>query len=210
MAYPVVFQADYREKQSRLLTFFRLLLAIPWYLVSIIWSLLAYIGVVIGWFALLFTGRYPEFAYKWVAQWLRFNTRLSGWFFLMTDEWPPFDGDDHPEYPVRAIIPPAQDQYERWKVLLRIILAIPVAIMAWIFTLLLELISFIVWVVVVFTGKTPRGLWDILKMCNAYLTRANAYMYLVTETYPPISADDDALPPSPSTTPPPAASPFGG
>lgn len=213
MAYPVVFQADYREKQSRLLTFFRFLLYIPWYIASIIWIFAGFIGVVVAWFALLVTGRYPEWAYNWVSMYLRFTTRVNAWLWLMTDEFPPFDGAERPEYPIRLLIPAPQQSYERWKVLLRIFLAIPVAIMAVIFNLLIELIGFVMWFAILFTGKAPRGLWDILKMSNAYVARAGAYFYLVTETYPPISADDDdALPPSPAspTTPPPAASPFGG
>ncbi len=208
MAYPVVFQADYREKQSRLTTFFRLIVAIPWFLMSIVWGLAALIGVVVAWFALLFTGRYPEFAYNWVTGYLRFSTRLNGWFLLLTDEWPAFDGGDHPEYPIRLLIPEPQEEYTRWKVLLRIILVIPVAIMIYIFNLLTELIGFVLWIVIVITGKAPRGLWDIQKMGVAYIARGNAYYLLVTETYPPISADDgDALPPSPA---PASSSPFGG
>lgn len=210
MSYPVVFQADYREQQSRLTTFFRLIVAIPWFLVSIVWGLLAFIGVVVAWFALLFTGRYPQFAYDWVTQYLRFSTRVNGWVFLMTDEWPAFDGAEHPEYPIRLLISEPLDEYVRWKVLLRIILAIPVMIMVYIFNLLIELIGILLWVVIVVTGKAPRGLWDIQKLGVAYVARGNAYYLLVTETYPPISADDgDTLPPSP-TAPSASSSPFGG
>ena len=210
MSYPVVFQADYREQQSRLTTFFRLLVAIPWFLVSIVWGLLAFIGVVVAWFALLVTGRYPQFAYDWVAQYLRFSTRVNGWVFLMTDEWPPFDGAEHPEYPIRLLVAEPLDEYSRWKVLLRVILAIPVMIMVYIFNLLIELIGILLWIVIVVTGKAPRGLWDIQKLGIAYSARGSAYYLLVTETYPPISADDgDALPPS-ATAPPASSSPFGG
>lgn len=212
MPYPVAFQADYREEQSRLTTFFRLLIAIPWMLVSIIWGLLAFIGVVVAWFAILFTGSYPAFAYDWVAKYLRFYTRFTGWVWLMTDELPPFDGDEHPEYPIRLVIPAPLDPYTRWKTLLRIILVIPVMIMVYIFNLLVELIGIVAWFVILFTGKIPQGLWDIQKMGVAYLARGTAYHLLVTETYPPISPDDDGVAAAPVTPPPPAAppSPFGG
>lgn len=208
MPYPVGFQAAYREQQSRLTTFFRLLLAIPWMLVSIIWGLLAFIGVIVGWFAIVFTGRYPAFAYDWVAKYLRFYTRFNAWVWLLTDEFPPFDGDDHPEYPVRLAVPQQPlDPYTRWKTLLRIFLIIPVAILVWLFSILVELVGIVAWLVIVFTGKFPKGLWDVQKMGVAYMSLANAYHLLVTETYPPITPEDDGVAGSP-VVPPPAAPPY--
>lgn len=209
MPHAVVFQADYKEKQSRLTTFFRLIVAIPWYLMAIIWGLLATIGVVIAWFALLITGRYPDFAYDWVSKYLRFNNRVSGWLYLLTDEWPSFGGDAEPQYPIRLIVPEPLEQYNRVKVLFRIILMIPVYIMVYIFSLLAQLIGIVLWFAIVITGKAPRGLWDIQKMAISYMSRGYAYMLLVTESYPAISEDGgDTLPPSPAEPAP--SSPFGG
>lgn len=207
MSYPVGFRADYREQHSRLTTFFRLLLAIPWFLVSIVWGLLAFVGVVVGWFAIVFTGSYPAFAYNWVAQYLRFSTRVNAWVWLLTDEFPPFDGGEHPDYPVRLSIPEPLDPYTRWKTLLRIILAIPVMILVWLFNILLELVGIAAWVVIVITGKFPKGLWDVQKMGVAYIALANVYHLLVTETYPPITPEDDGAAAA-SVPPPPAAPPL--
>ncbi|HST38827.1 MAG TPA: DUF4389 domain-containing protein [Conexibacter sp.] len=211
MAYPVLFQADYREEQSRLTTFFRIIVAIPWMLMSIVWGLAALVGVVVGWFSIVFTGRYPEFAYDLVTKALRFGTRFNAWYWLMTDVWPPFDGDDHPEYPVRLLVPERQEQYSRVKTLFRIILVIPVLIMIYLFNILIQIVGLLLWVVIVITGKAPKGLWDVQKMGVAYVQRGNAYHLLVTESYPPLSADDGdaAVPPAPAA---PAAgpSPFGG
>ena len=41
------------------------------------------------------------------------------------------------------------------------------------------------WFVVVVTGRLPRGLHDILVLANSYISRSDAYIYLLTETYPP-------------------------
>ncbi len=210
MAYPVAFQADYREQASRLTTFFRLLLAIPWMLVSIIWGLLALIGVIVGWFAIVFTGRYPPFAYDWVGQYLRFSTRVNGWIWLLTDEFPPFDGGEHPEYPIRLAIPAPLDPYSRWKTALRIILLIPVLILAYLFGLLIEIVGILAWIVIVVTGKFPKGLWDVQKMGVAYVQLASVYHLLVTESYPPISPEDDGAAPAPAPPPSAPPSPFGG
>ena len=60
MPYPVTFKADYVEKRSRLTTFFRLLLAIPHLIAVLFYVFAAEIVTFIAWFALLFTGRYPQ------------------------------------------------------------------------------------------------------------------------------------------------------
>ena len=67
MPYPVTFKADYVEKRSRLTTFFRLLLAIPHLIVLYFYGLAAGVVVIVAWFALLFTGRYPQGMYDFVA-----------------------------------------------------------------------------------------------------------------------------------------------
>jgi hypothetical protein len=207
MAYPVAYQADYKEQQSRLTTFFRLIVAIPWLIVMYFWQLLGAIGIIVGWFAILFTGRYPDGLYNLTSMALRYHARINSWIYLMTDEWPPFDGAEHPEYPIRLAIPAPQPQYSRVKTLLRIILGIPVIIMAYIFSLLAGIISILVWVVVVITGKLPKGLFDVMKMSMAYLSLAGVYLGLITETYPPISPEESDSAPTPA--PPAPAAPFG-
>ena len=38
---------------------------------------------------------------------------------------------------------------------------------------------------IVITGKMPRGLFDLMVLANSYTARSDAYLYLLTETYPP-------------------------
>ncbi len=55
--------------------------------------------------------------------------------------------------------------------------------------LLLEIGAFAAWVVIVITGKMPRGLFDLMVLANSYTARSDAYIYLLTETYPPFQDD---------------------
>src|SRR6478609_4234053 len=90
--YRVTFKADYVEKRSRLTTFFRLLLAIPHIIFLYFYGLAAGVLVIVAWFALLFTGRYPQGMYDFVSGSLRYSTRVYGYLWLLTDEYPPFSG----------------------------------------------------------------------------------------------------------------------
>jgi hypothetical protein len=202
--YPVAYEVDYVEQRSRLTTFFRLILVIPWAIVAIFWGLAALVAIVIAWFAIVFTGRYPQGLYDLAAKALRYFTRVNGFALLMTDAWPAFGGDEEPQYPVRAVIAPPLAEYSRWKTLLRIFLLIPIFIVLYFVQLVSRAISILAWLVIVVTGRLPRGIFDVMRFTLAYETRATAYHWLMTETYPPFSPDDEApvAPPAPATPPP--------
>ena len=99
--YRVSYEADYVEEQGRWRTFFRLILAIPWYILASVYALGASIVAFLAWFAIVFTARYPEGLYKFNAGVLRFLGRANAFFYLQTDQWPPFGFEEAPEYPVR-------------------------------------------------------------------------------------------------------------
>jgi hypothetical protein len=92
VSYPVTFEADYIERRSRLSSFFRLLLIIPVGIWLYIYALVGSIAVVIAWFAIVITGRYPQGLYDFVAGFTRFLTRVTCYGALMCDPYPPFGG----------------------------------------------------------------------------------------------------------------------
>jgi Domain of unknown function (DUF4389) len=209
-----IFEAEYVEKRSRLTTFFRLILAIPHFVVLYVWGILAAIAIVIAWFAIVITGRYPEALYGFVAGLQRYSTAVYGYTALLTDEYPPF-GAETDNYPTRIRIPPAKAEYNRLKTLFRIILAIPVLIIAYAMQIVWEIGCFLAWFVIVITGKQPKGLQDMTVLGLSYQQRAYCYIALLTEDWPPFtdqsgeaiegSGGGSGLPPAPATTAPPAA-----
>lgn len=67
------------------------LLAIPHYIVLFFLGIAAAVAVIISWFAILFTGRYPRSLFDFVVGVLRWNNRVTGYaLLLVTDVYPPF------------------------------------------------------------------------------------------------------------------------
>jgi hypothetical protein len=82
---------DVPRDLNRLLPLVKWLLAIPHIVVLFFLGLGAIGAVVIAWFAILFTGRYPRGLFHYVEGVLRWGTRVSGYaFLLVTDRYPPF------------------------------------------------------------------------------------------------------------------------
>ena len=190
MSYPVTFHADYVEQRSRLTAFFRLILVIPAAIWLYIYGIVAGIAIVVAWFAIVITGRYPEGLYSFVAGYTRLLTRVTAYAALLCDPYPPFSGAEVPSYPVRMEFAGPLEHYSRLKTLFRMILAIPLLILRYVMGLLLEIGAFAAWVVIVITGKMPRGLFDLMVLANSYTARSDAYIYLLTETYPPFQDDE--------------------
>jgi Domain of unknown function (DUF4389) len=204
--YPVQYAAEHVEHHSRLTSFFRYFTAIPAALLTILYMFAAHIVVIIAWFAIVFTGRYPEGMYDFVGGALRNLFRLNAYSHLVTDQYPPWNGTPDPAYPVQIGIAPALEHYSRAKAFFRIILAIPVMIIAYVFQLIASVGALCAWFVILFTGKMPEGLQNLIDMGLRYMTQAYAYYWLITETWPPLGEEQAAqTPPAPPVSPAPTA-----
>ena len=202
MGYPVEFRVDYADSRSRLTTFFRLILAIPLAIWAYVYGFLALIVVVIAWFAIVITGRYPQGLYDFEAGWVRFLARVTAYVALLCDGYPSFGGSDDPSYPVRMSFDGPLERYSRPKTLFRIILAIPILALRYVMQLLLEIGAIGAWFVIVVTGAMPRGLFDVMVLANSYIARSDAYIMLLTETYPPFQDEQTRLAGEPGPPPP--------
>jgi hypothetical protein len=188
-AYPVGYEVDFQLERSRLTTFFRYFMVIPQYLVGIVYGIGVLFALIIAWFALLITARYPEGLYNFVAGVVRWSSRVSAYGLLVTDVYPPFDLGEHPEYPIRVPIGPPLEKYSRLKVFFRWILGIPVMLISYALSILASICAVLAWFVIVFTGKQNEGLQNGTTLGTAYSARSGAYFMYLTEDWPPFSQE---------------------
>ena len=87
-------EIDYPDAErdlNRWLPLVKWLLAIPHYIVLVFLALGALVAIIIAWFAILFTGRYPRALFDYVVGVGRWSLRVQAYaFLLVTDRYPPF------------------------------------------------------------------------------------------------------------------------
>ena len=82
---------DAKQVLNRWLPLVKWLLAIPHYVLLVFLSIAAFVAVIVAWFAILFTGRYPRGLFEFVLGVMRWGNRVAAYaFVLVTDEYPPF------------------------------------------------------------------------------------------------------------------------
>ena len=98
MSYPVSFSVDYREKYSRgdllLKVFLGWLIMIPHIICLAFYEIWAMILLIISFFAILFTGKFPRGMFDSVVGYLRWTANINCYYsLLLVDQYPPFSGE---------------------------------------------------------------------------------------------------------------------
>jgi Domain of unknown function (DUF4389) len=78
------------QSYSRIAVLLRIFYAIPQLLFGFVMAIGLYVALIIGFFAVLFTGRWPEGLRKFVVGVEFWATRFNAWYFLLADAYPPF------------------------------------------------------------------------------------------------------------------------
>jgi hypothetical protein len=192
--YPVRLVGGHDLERSRLTVFFRIFLLIPHAIVLFFYAIAAYIVVIIAWFAALFTGRVPEGMHNFIAGFIRYYARVGAYGAILADPFPPFGPGG--AYPVDLEIDPPVAQ-NRLTVFFRLILALPVWLVAGILQYLLELLAIGNWIVALILGRVPNGMQSLGMFCLRFMIRTHCYVLLVNPRYPAFGdPPGDYVPPS--------------
>jgi hypothetical protein len=173
-------------RRSRVTVFFRLLLAIPHLAWIYIWSFAVIWVIAFNWVATLFAGRTEEDVHGFIGRWVRYQTHLNAYLFLVANPWPPFSGKPG-TYPVDLELDPPQPQ-RRLVTLFRIVLVIPAYAFSTVLTTVAEIMAFVGWFVCLALGRMPKGMRDLMAYCLRYQAQTFAYLFLLTSRYPSLAS----------------------
>jgi hypothetical protein len=185
-SYPLRYDVEYPERLSRWKIFVKWLLAFPHVLIVGALGTVAYVMIFIAWFAILFTGRYPEGLFNFVVGVYRWNANVNAYTSLLRDEYPPFTMEAG-RYPVTFEVD-YPGRLSRWLIFVKWLLAIPNVIVLMVLGLAYYVTLIIAWFAILFTARYPEGLFRFGVGVQRWSLRVSAYaFYLFTDKYPPFS-----------------------
>ena len=192
MGYPIHTRLEYHERASRLTTFFRIFMVIPHLFVLIFYAIAATVLSFIAWFAILFTGRYPEGMFGFQTGYLRYATRVRCYASLLTDQFPPFGaGSPDDGYPIQ-VTAELPEHLSRLTTFFRYILQYPAYLVQLALSFLESLMAIVAWFVILVTGRVPRSIFEIMELPQRYYVRYTAYAQLLTtDRYPWFQPEDE-------------------
>ena len=211
-SYPVTVTGVLDERLSPFLWLIKWFLAIPHYIVlAFLWAAF-FVLTFFAWIAILFTGRYPKGIFDFNVGVLRWTWRVGFYAYeaLGTDRYPPFTLQDV-DYPARLSVGYPK-QLSRGLALVKWwLLAIPHYIIVgflttgmWAWTMdshvidnagtkvgggLIGILVIIAGFILLFTGRYPRGMFDLVMGLNRWVLRVGTYVSLMHDEYPPFRLD---------------------
>jgi uncharacterized protein DUF4389 len=209
--YPLQVEGELDGRLSRWRWLVKWVLAIPHFIVLVFLWIAFVVLSVVAFFAILFTGRYPRAIFDFNVGVLRWSWRVSFYSYsaLGTDRYPPFTLADVPDYPARLDVEYPQ-ALSRGLVLVKWwLLALPHYLIVAVFAGgavaglnaandaggwtsgggLIGLLVLIAGVVLLFSGRYPRSIFDFVMGLNRWCYRVAAYATLMTDKYPPFRLD---------------------
>ncbi len=177
------FDVEYPDHLSRWKIFFKGLFAIPHMLILGVLNYAIGVTTFIAWFAILFTGRYPRGLFSFALMYLRWSARVGAYYMLMRDEYPPFGEGD---YPVRMDLD-YPERLSRWKIFLKLLFVIPHFVVLYFLWIAMLVVWAIAWLAILFTARYPQGMFNFTVGVLRWGYRVTAYMYLLTDAYPPFT-----------------------
>ncbi len=189
--YPVTLRGELTVPPGRWQWLVKWLLIIPHGIILYFLGIASFVLMVIAFFAILFTGKYPKGMFDFVVGVMRWNWRVSFYSYsvLGTDKYPPFSFDPDPNYPADLNIE-YPERLNNGMVLIKWLLAFPHWIILWLFQYILPLLLLATAIVLLFTGKYLPELFKIIMGMNRWMYRVFAYIEM-TDVYPPFKFWED-------------------
>ena len=172
----------------------KLIILIPHLILLYVLGIVATVLALVTWIPVLFGGHYPSWGYDVIGGTLRWGANVSAYLYGLTDRYPPFrlgkaaEGEEPYEVDVDFNVP--EEHNRLWAIpvigiVIKLIILIPHLILLYVLGTVAELLALVTWIPVLFGGHYPSWGYEIIGGYLRWSTRATAYLFGLTDQYPP-------------------------
>lgn len=156
-----------------------------------IWSLIL---TFISFWVILFTGRYPQSFFEFQVGLIKWNIRVNARMYNLSDGYPAFGINSSDEYTDFQMAYP--ESLSRGLAIVKLLfgviyVGIPHGFILIFRVLWTQILVFISWWVILFTGSQPKSWHQFNVGTLRWSTRVNLYLSYMTDEYPPFSGRED-------------------
>ena len=194
MKLTIKYQEQYSRGELLLRTFFGIFyIMIPHLFILAFVGMFAAILSFIAFWVVLFTGRYPQSMFEFQVNVMKWSVRLSARMYNLSDGYPAFGLTATDEYTDLTV--PYPEKIDRGLLLLRLFFGIfyvyiPHGFILAFRAFYVNILIFLAWWVVLFTGKFPQSFHEWAVGQIRWQQRLSLYMGYMTDTYPPFTGDE--------------------
>jgi hypothetical protein len=197
MSYPVDVSVDYDDGQRSkglavlgILFPLKALLAIPHFVILYFVGIGAFFAVWFGYVGIALNGSLSPGIARFLHNYLGWTLRITAWLASWRDEYPAF-AMEQPDYKAKVVI--TEPDLVRKKGLavagiiffVKAILLVPHFVVLYFVGIAAGIAGWIAFWIVAFTGVYPDGIYRFTVGAMRWSTRANAWVYSLTDEYPP-------------------------
>ncbi|MDZ4750952.1 MAG: DUF4389 domain-containing protein [Flavobacteriales bacterium] len=188
-------QESYSRGELLLRTFFgTIYIIIPHFFLLFFVSIGAMVLSFLAFWVVLFTGKYPRGWWDFMVNLFKWTLRINARMWNLADGYPAFglNGTDNNtnfamQYP---------EKLSQGLLIVRVLfgglyVGIPHGLCLFFLFIAATFVNFLSFWIILFTGNLPKGLHDFQTGVLRWSLRVSAYLYFLTDTYPPFSLEED-------------------
>ena len=172
----------------------KLIILIPHLIILSVLGTVAELLALVTWIPVLFGGHYPSWGYDVIGGTLRWGANVSAYLYGLTDRYPPFrlgqaaEGEEPYEVEVDFTVP--EEHNRLWAIpvigiVIKLIILIPHLILLYVLGIVATVLGLVTWIPVLFGGHYPSWGYEIIGGYLRWSTRLEAYLFGLTDQYPP-------------------------
>jgi hypothetical protein len=191
-AHPVQLDLEAPLEVARWRPLVHWILVIPHVIVLYVLNIVLGVLGLVSWFAILITGNVPQGIFDFMATILRYQWRTMSYLAFMREAYPPFDftasSADPGTDPARLSVA-YPERLSRLLIFVKWLLVIPHLFALFFVAIAAFFVGIAGFFAVLFTGRWPEGMRRFLVGTSRWSMRVTAYVYLMTDVYPPFSLE---------------------